>query len=84
MRLVDILVSVAGLVVFVFGLTAPLTPSGGCPTASDVVVFAVGPVVLVAWGALRSAGIGRIALSVQAILTTGAALWLLARIGCLG
>lgn len=83
-RLADILVSLAGLVVFAFGLAAPLTPSEGCPAAAAVVLYAVGPFVFVGWGAFKSAGTGRILLAVQAILTAGTALWLLARIGCLG
>lgn len=83
-RWMDVLVSLGCLVVFLLGLVAPLTPSRGCPGITAVAVFVAGPVLLLAWTASRSAGLGRIALYLQALLTAGAELWLLARIGCTG
>lgn len=82
-RAVDLLVALAGLVLFAVGLISPLTPSRGCPTLPAVAVFAVGPVLLAAWGAVRSAGVFRIGLAVQALVVAGVGAWLLARIGCL-
>jgi hypothetical protein len=71
------------VVLFGFGLVAPLTPSHGCPTALDVVVFGCLPTALAATAALGMRGVPRGFLVLQAIVTLAATLWLLDRIGCL-
>lgn len=75
--------SVLSVALFGFGLVAPLTPSYGCPTVLELAVFGVLPPVLAAGGSLVVGGLLRWILGAQALLTAGAAAWLLVRIGCL-
>lgn len=74
---------VGSAMLFGFGLAAPLTPSYGCPTALDLVVFASLPTVLAATGALATRGAPRGVLMLQALVVVIATVWLLEQIGCL-
>jgi hypothetical protein len=85
-RIRAVLVLFAGLgslMLFGLGLVAPLTPSHGCPTALDLLVFGCGPTLLAASGTLATRGGLRVILLLQAMAILIATFWLLDRIGCL-